>query len=122
MSRIWRPNQLERKCLEHLDAPGAWEILKAERPSEDEILSWRPFRRIFAFNFVLFGVLLTALFLGLEVASGTLPADIRQDLPWGLAIVAGIAIGFGLYVTHLYRRSWNGRARSLKQTDDGREI
>jgi len=108
--------------LERLDAPGAWEILKAERPNEDEVLPWRPFRRIFVFNFILFGLLLTLLFFGLEVASSTLPEDIRQDAPAGLGVVAAMATGFGLYVTHLYRRSWNGRARSLRRTDDGRDL
>jgi len=112
--RAWTPTELERKCLQHLDAPGSWKLLKADQPTITDILSWTPFRRIFAFNFVLFAVVLTAIFFGLESVGGTESSDLRADLPYGLGIAAILAVGFSAYTVHMYRHSWNGRARSLR--------
>ncbi len=118
MSRVWSPNPMERKCLEHLDASGSWRILNYERPDEAEVLSWRPFGRIFAFNFVLFAAILALLFFVLELSSGVAPSDLREDLPFGLGGVLVLSAALGVYATHLYRRSWNGRARSLGRADE----
>jgi len=115
MSRAWAPNSLEEKCLRHLDVPENWRILRSQRPAETELLGWKPFLRIFVFNFVLFVVVLTALFFAVELSSGSGLADVREDLPYGLAGVAAFAIALGFYVMHLYRRTWNRRARLLKR-------
>lgn len=112
------PSPMEQKCLQHLDAPGSWAVLRTDKPDETDVLSWRPFRRVFAFNFVLFGIILTGIFLVLETKAGARLSDIEEDLPYGLGAVALLAATLGLYVTHLYRRSWNGRARSLRRAED----
>lgn len=117
MSKTWLPSELERKCLSHLDAPGGWGILRREEPPQDQVLPWSYFRRIFGFNLALFGGILTALFLFLEMTSGMTSADVRADLPVGILVVLLLAVALGLYVTHLYRRSWNGRARHLNQPE-----
>jgi hypothetical protein len=111
------PSDLERKCLSHLDAPDSWSILRREKPEQMQVLPWSYFRRVFGFNFLLFGGILTAIFFFLETTSGMTASDIRADLPLGLLIVLLIAAAMGLYVTHLYRRSWNGRARFLSQPE-----
>lgn len=117
MGKTWMPSELERKCLSHLDAPGSWQVLRRAEPERDQVLPWSYFQRVFGFNLLLFGGILTAIFLFLEFSSGVSAADVRADLPAGFAIVFGLAILMGLYVTHLYRRSWNGRARFLSQPE-----
>lgn len=115
MSKSWLPSELERKCLSHLDAPGSWGVLRREEPAQDQVLPWNYFRRVFGFNLVLFGPILIGLFLVLELTSGMPAADIRAELPIGIMIASIMATGMSLYVTHLYRKSWNGRARHLLQ-------
>ena len=51
----------------------------------------------------------------LEVASGVTLTDVREDLPIGGGVVMSLAAALGLYSAHLYRRSWNGRARYLSR-------
>jgi hypothetical protein len=110
---VYLPSSIELKCLRQLDHVENWEILKRERPSESEILHWRPFIRIFWFNFALLSTLLAmALFL-VDWKSGASIEDIKGDGPFGAAVTVGIAGIMSIYVTHLYRRSWNRRAKFL---------
>lgn len=112
MSRVWIPSPLEQKCLRHLDTPGSWEVLRTAAHDEEEILSWRPFRRVFLFNMTLFAPILIAIFLLLEWKADAGPSEIFADLPVGLGVVLFLAAFLSIYVMHLYRRSWNRRARS----------
>jgi hypothetical protein len=109
--KTWRPSALEQKCLRHLDPAENWKILGREKPADSEILPWAPFRRIFYINLRLFSAVLTGIFFVLEIASGTDSSDFRHDLPYGLVGAVVLATLLGFYVTYLYRRSWNGRAR-----------
>ena len=113
MSQPWIPSDIEKKCLTHLDAPNAWTLLRRDPPNQEDILPWTYFSRVFVFNFPIFATILTAIFLGLELANGSNKAYILEDLPYGLAAVIVIATALSLYVTHLYRKSWNGRAKHL---------
>lgn len=117
MRKTWVPSAMERKCLQHLDAPGSWNILREERPDNAEILPWRPFRRIFGFNLTLFSVVLVALFFLVELASGMGATEIMDDLPYGLGFSLLVAIGLSLYVMNLYRKTWNRRASRLQAED-----
>lgn len=116
MNKPWYPTPIERKCLQQLDTPNSWTILRTDPPEPEDILPWRPFRVVFFFNLVLFVVVLVGLFVVLEVVGD--PSGFREDAPYGLAISLVLAAGFSLYATHLYRRSWNRRARWLRQRDD----
>ncbi len=113
-SAVWRPSATERKCLQHLDSPGGWKMLRVTRPEESDVLSWRPFRRIFGFNLVLFLVIMTIVFVGLEITTGADREGIREDLPYGIAGVVLIATALAAYSARLYRRSWNRRAHSIR--------
>jgi len=113
MSKAWFPTQLEQKCLRQLDAPGSWQFLKVEPPEATDILRWRPFRRIFVFNFSLFALIMFVFFLLLERSVGGGVEGVQDDLPYGLGATFVLALALGFYSTHLYRRSWNRRARSL---------
>ncbi|AIE84526.1 hypothetical protein [Fimbriimonas ginsengisoli] len=113
MSKMWHPSPLEVKCLSHLDSAAGWKILGRERPPETDLLPWSPFQRIFLINFVQFALVLTLVFFLVENASGVGFGEIREDLPYGLGGVVVLASLLGAYVTYLYRRSWNKRARSL---------
>jgi len=106
---------MELKCLQHLDAPNSWDILRTAKPSEDDVLAWRPFRRVFGFNWILFSVVFVSLFFILEKSGGMGWADIREDMPYGLSLMFVLATGFAAYVTYLYRRSWNNRARLIRR-------
>lgn len=117
MKAVWHPSPMELKCLRHLDATENWKILGREKPPKTDVLPWRPFRQIFVINFIQFVLILSVLFFLLETGSGMTMRDIQEDLPYGLGIAALFAIGLGLYVTHLYRRSWNRRAHSLAPRD-----
>lgn len=115
MGKRWAPSPLEVKCLQHLDAPGSWDVLRTETPGESQVLTWKPFRRVFAFNFILFFVVLVGLFLGIEHTMSTDPSDLRTDLPYGIGFAFLFAILLGGYVMHLYRQSWNKRAMRLQK-------
>ena len=117
MNRRWTPSPLEAKCLQHLDAPGSWEALRSATPDDSDVLSWRPFRRVFGFNFFLFLVVLLGLFFGLEKVMSTDPSDLQNDWPYGVGFSFGLAVLLGAYVTHLYRQSWNKRARQIQRLE-----
>lgn len=105
---------MEQKCLRDLDAPNAWQFLRAAEPEQTDELPWRPFRRIFWFNLWLFAVIILALFLLFEKAASAEASEILADLPYGLAISIGVAAVMATYATNLYRKSWNDRAKSLR--------
>lgn len=113
MSQPWIPTPIERKCLQHLDEPANWTILRSHRPDERDVLPWSPFRRIWVINFVQYLLILAAIFVGLESTVIARFAEIATDLPVGGVVVALVAAILAAYVTHLYRRSWNRRARFL---------
>ena len=110
----WIPNSLEKKCLRDLDSRENWtNILKHERPDESQIQSWKPFRKIFAFNLVLFLGVLSLIFITLEFGQGVRFNEFREDLLGGTILVILTAASMALYVTHLYRRTWNRRAIAI---------
>jgi len=111
--KAWAPSELERRCLRQLDAPNSWKVLNRETPEKTDVLPWSYFRGVFVFNFTLFGAVLALIFFAVEASAGSGLAEIREDLPFGGGAVAFLALALGLYATNLYRRSWNGRARSL---------
>jgi hypothetical protein len=109
----WQPNSLERTCLSHLDSPENWEnILKRPIPPQTQILPWTPFLKIFAFNLLLFTVVLGALLTVILVGTSG-PQSLSEDLPIFIGFVLTSASFVAAYSTHLYRRSWNRRAKSL---------
>lgn len=108
----WVPNEMQRRCLTHLDQPRAWEMLGRPQPEQDDLLPFGFFTRIFWMNFPVFVLLLTGIFVLLELVNASF-ADLKQDAPFGLPMAAIIAAALALYVMNLYRTSWNGRARSL---------
>lgn len=113
----WSPNAMERKCLAQLDSEQNWEqILKRPRPADSQLLDWRPFIKIFAFNLVFFSLVLTML---LVVASaGSMGIAAASELWRELAFFTAVAsLGTALYTTHLYRRSWNRRAQQILVRD-----
>lgn len=112
MSEPWIPDALEQKCLEHLDAPGGWRMLHYEPPEPDQVLPWTPFRRIFLYNVALFAAVLTGVYVVIELGLGGGIAGVREDLGFGALFVGVLATLLALYSMHLYRRSWNRRARS----------
>ena len=114
----WIPSSIEQTCLRHLDASENWSILRTARPSETEKLSWRPFLPIFVINFTQYFFVLSVIFVLIEIAGGMGMASINEDLPLGSVIVASIAVALGVYVTHLYRRTWNRRAIHIQSDVD----
>jgi hypothetical protein len=115
MNKRWAPSPLEVRCLEHLDAPGSWDALRTDTPRDSEILPWKPFRRVFAFNFGLFFVVLVGLFFGIEHTMSTDPSDLKTDLPYGIGFAFLLSVLLGSYVMHLYRQSWNKRAMQIQR-------
>lgn len=112
---------MEEKCLRHLDSSENWTlVLKREKPDEWEILPWTPFWRIFVINFVQFVLVFGLLFVVYEYGLTGGQGSIKEDLPIGLSAVTTLTFGFALYVTGLYRRCWNRRARSLDDEDADR--
>lgn len=111
--RDWSPNSLEKKCLQHLDSSENWiAILKQERPPNSQLLDWKPFWRIYIINIVQFTIVLTLVFGSLEIGFSGL-SGLKEDRTILIGIVATMAIMFAAYVTNLYRRSWNRRARQM---------
>lgn len=109
----WSPNAMERKCLAQLDSAENWEqILKRQKPAESERLDWRPFGRIFLFNWVFFAVALA--FLLVVVTAGVGGMESLSEFKWEISgfVVAGSVVT-AAYATNLYRRSWNRRAMQL---------
>jgi len=110
----WIPNAVELKCLRHLDPEENWSgILRQPKPPESQRLGWGPFRLIFVINMIQFTPILAILFVSLELTFGGGVTSLREDALVGSAIVVGLAAIMATYVTYLYRRSWNRRARSL---------
>lgn len=104
---------MERKCLAQLDSAENWEqILKRQKPAESERLDWRPFGRIFLFNWVFFAVALA--FLLVVVTAGVGGMESLSEFKWEISgfVVAGSVVT-AAYATNLYRRSWNRRAMQL---------
>ena len=106
---------MEQKCLQHLDAPGSWKVLRTSTPDRSDVLNWRPFRRVFGFNFMLFAIVFTAIFFALETTAEAGIAGIKEDLPYGIGAAIVLTVSMAAYVTHLYRRSWNKRAREIQR-------
>ena len=112
--RDWNPNSVESTCLSHLDHAENWKILRRPRPEEDVIQGWSPFIAIFGINLAQFTLILGLLFVGLEFSQGGGLASLREDALIGSGVVVGVASLLAGYVTHLYRRSWNRRARKMR--------
>jgi hypothetical protein len=106
---------MEQKCLQHLDAPGSWEMLRTSSPERSDILGWSPFRRVFGFNLALFAIVFAGIFFGLEMSMEAGLAGIREDLPYGIGLVLVLSVSMAAYVTNLYRRSWNKRANEIRR-------
>jgi len=113
VTRMWHPGPLETKCLSHLDSPEGWKILGHAMPPTNEVLPWSPFQKIFAINFAQFTLLFVALFFMIEKVSGMSFAEIKEDAVYGVGGALVVSAFLGAYVMHLYRRSWNRRARSM---------
>ena len=114
----WTPNSLEKKCLKDLDSPENWQnILKTPRPSSHERQSWRPFWRIYVINIALFLAVFAFLFGSLEIGFSGFDG-LREDFAIFVVFVGVMATGFAAYVTYLYRRSWNRRAKQLSLDAD----
>lgn len=109
---------MERTCLQHLDTVKNWELLRHKRPSEDQVLSWRPVMPIFVINLIQFMLFLSIAFFVIELSSGSKGTEIRQDIGFGFAIVSVLAASLAFYVMYLYRRSWNRRAAWLSADRD----
>lgn len=105
---------MESTCLSHLDHAENWKILRRPRPEEDVIQGWSPFIAIFGINLAQFTLILGLLFVGLEFSQGGGLASLREDALIGSGVVVGVASLLAGYVTHLYRRSWNRRARKMR--------
>ena len=110
-TKDWSPNSLEKKCLQHLDSAENWiNILKQVMPDKSEPQPWRPFWRILIINLVQFALVFSLVFVSLEIGfSGV--AGLKEDLAFVIGAIAILTIIFASYVTNLYRRSWNRRAR-----------
>jgi hypothetical protein len=99
----WQPN-----------SPENWEtILKRPIPPQTQILPWTPFLKIFALNLLLFTVVLGALLTVILVGTSG-PQALSEDLPILIGFILISASFVATYSTHLYRRSWNRRAKSLR--------
>jgi hypothetical protein len=121
--RPWIPSALEAKCLQHLDVAENWtSILKQPRPDEAERLGWRPFRRIFFFNLVVFLVATTAVFVFVELGGGGPASNIAEDKVPGGIVIAFVSVCLAAFVTNLYRRTWNRRAKILSTPDEDEAI
>ncbi len=112
--RDWNPNSVESTCLSHLDHVENWKILRRPRPEEDATQGWIPFFPIFVINLVQFTGILGLLFVGLEFSQGGGITSLREDALIGGTAVVAVASLLAGYVTHLYRRSWNRRARKMR--------
>jgi len=112
-SSTWIPSSMEQTCLKHLDRPGSWAALRSDQPEQTDLISWRHVRRVFRFNLGVFATAFTLLFGVVAVGSGYPLADFKEDLPAFVILTAAISGGMALYVTKLYQRSWNRRARYL---------
>lgn len=112
--KMWFPNPMEVKCLDHLDSEKNWsDILKHTRPDSSIPQPMRVFIRIFFINIQLFFVLFLGLFGLLEFAYGGGWQGIKEDgLILGLPMAA-FAVCLAFYVMNLYRRTWNRRAHQL---------
>lgn len=112
---------MEQRCLAQLDQAENWRMLNRQRPPEDEILPWNPFRRIFGFNLAVFAVVIAVLLVAVSSASGMEKSEMIQSenlIPEILFVATTSAI-MALLAAGLYRRSWNRRARHLlRQTSD----
>jgi len=115
MNKPWIPSSLEKKCLGQLDHQDNWRLLDRERPGEAEILPWKPFQRIFWFNFVLFGPVIAVLLVVVNSASGGSFRDafLLENLIPGLVVLLLSSVGMSLFAANLYRQSWNRRAKWL---------
>jgi hypothetical protein len=119
MDKFWVPNSMEKTCLEHLDRVDNWKLLRAERPEETVILPWKPFRRIFLYNVSLFVLIFAVLFTVIGFGSRVGSEELKDDLLMGAVLTIVISSLMALYVTGLYRRTWNKRARWLgSQVDE----
>jgi hypothetical protein len=116
--RDWNPNSVESTCLSHLDHVENWKILRRPRPEDDVIQGWSPFVAIFGINVVQFTLILGLLFVGLEFSQGGGSASVKEDALIGGAAVVAVASILAGYVTHLYRRTWNRRARKMRAERD----
>ncbi len=107
---------MERTCLRQLDDDAAWQWLGEPRPDADRPIPWRPMRRIFNFNLLvflpIFGVLV-ALFGQMWYSDGTRPGIL--DILGLVTLAAALGTGMAAYATSVYRRSWNRRAASLEE-------
>lgn len=123
-AKRWVPSNMEQRALEHLGTEEAWRWLGQERPDESQPVGWKPFRRIFGFNLLVF----LPIFVGLAAFGWrALAADdpnMALDAPTVLTLMAVVLLPsalMALVATGLYRRSWNRRARSL-QSEEAEEI
>ena len=109
MTKPWKPTFLESRCLQQLDVAENWRILDREQPPIEEVLPWKPFVRIFWFNWLVFGLLFVAIGVGFAVAldSSSLPT-IASGAVAGVVLGGLMAVG----ATNIYRRAWNRRAKS----------
>ena len=60
----WAPNSMEKTCLKHLDQPGSWAVLRAEKPDETETISLIKLRVVFGYNLLLFAIVLVVVLFG----------------------------------------------------------
>ncbi len=109
---------MEKTCLQHLDRIDNWKILRTERPEETQLLPWKPFLPIFFINIINFTLIFALVFALIGFASKVGVQELREDLPGAVVLTIGISAAFALYVTNLYRRTWNRRARWLNSKDD----
>ncbi len=113
MTKTWNPTSLEQRCLQQLDHAENWRMLDREKPSEDEVLPWKPFGRIFGFNLAVFGPVISVVFLAISLASGTDRSELLHpdNLIPGIGFILVTSLLMALFAASLYRRSWNRRAR-----------
>ena len=111
----WSPNSLEKKCLQHLDSSENWvNILKQAKPDKAELQPWRPFWRILIINLVQFSAVFSLVFVSLEIGfSGV--AGLKEDFVFVIGVITALTLAFASYVTYLYRRSWNRRAKQMSR-------
>jgi hypothetical protein len=82
-------------------------------PARSERQSWRPFRRIFLINFLLFLAATALSYVFIELGAGGARKELLEDaIPGGILILSlsGLLAG---WVAYLYRRTWNRRARKI---------
>jgi magnesium-transporting ATPase (P-type) len=113
-AKDWSPNSLEK----HLDSAENWtSILKQAKPDKSEAQPWRPFWRILIINLIQFSAVFSLVFVSLEIGF-TGVAGLKEDLLFVLSAIAFLTLAFAMYVTNLYRRSWNRRAYQLSIDTD----